>query len=301
MSTRAARRCIALLFSFTAASAAGHDGARSELDRLERRSLLKPESLGSLLLRSALHRRLGEYDRASDALAAAESLAPDSARVRLERAELHAAQERWEDVLSETTAALNATPTRRALELRALAHERTGALAAAADDLTAAIGLSPTADVILHAARLLEQLGRRERAIATLERGLQSLNGSVAVREALVGSLLRARRFDSALAHIDAVLPSLRVAADWRLRRAEVLEKAGREAEARRERVVALSEIDALLSRRSTDLHRLTRAEALASLGRSSAARTALSEVLPSPATQPRIDRVLLRLQGVRR
>lgn len=283
---RSAGRLPVLLLLLTALARA-HEDPREQLARVEAR--LDASDLGALLARSALQRRLGELEEARGSVAAALRLAPRSARAHLEHAEVLTAAQDHAGAEAAASASLALLRSVRALALRCQARAAVGELAYAAPDCVEAQARRPTVEASRQAAHLLVQLGQVREAAELLERALAALGGPVALREPLVAARVRLGEYDAALAVIDALLPTLPVAADWRLRRAEVLERAGRTKEAARERRAALAQLDELLSERATDLRRLARAEALLGLGRREEALVELRQIRSSVATEPRL------------
>src|SRR6185369_9516970 len=76
-----------------------------------------------------------------------------------------------------------------------------------------------------------------------------------------------------ALELVDRQLAAAAVKTEWRLRRAELLELGGRAGEARAERDRALREAEAAVEQNATGIRLVSRARALASVGRIDEAR----------------------------
>jgi tetratricopeptide (TPR) repeat protein len=135
-------------------------------------------------------------------------------------------------------------------------------------------------EVYLARGRLLEGLGRLAEAAQSYEMALQGDAASTALRVRLVEVERRLGRYDHALAHVDAAMRHARVDTRWLLRRAQILEDAGRRTEARRARVEALTEAERLLTRRSSPAALAARGEALLALGRADDAARDLAQAV---------------------
>jgi tetratricopeptide (TPR) repeat protein len=123
-------------------------------------------------------------------------------------------------------------------------------------------------------------LGRWEQAAQGYEDALGVLTGAVVVQQALLDVEVHLGRHDRALARINAIMAPLPVKAPWLMRRADVEEVAGRHRGARADRMIALRELDQLVSRRGSPNQLLLRARCRWQLGDTAGAKQDLSTVL---------------------
>ena len=130
------------------------------------------------------------------------------------------------------------------------------------------------------------------------EDGLGKTGGAVSVRLALV-RVERARgHADRAIALVDEVLSTAQFKADWLLVRADAYEALGQKREASRDRASALVESTEKLSRKPTDLARLTRARALLALGRRDEALVEIERVREKPGHVSEADDLFAAASG---
>jgi tetratricopeptide (TPR) repeat protein len=110
----------------------------------------------------------------------------------------------------------------------------------------------PTPEHVIARRDALLSLGRRSEALTALEAGLARIGPAVSLELAAVDLEVELGRYEAALARLDRLLGRTAVSPAWVVRRGEVLERAGRPAEARAEYARALALIDARETRRST-------------------------------------------------
>ena len=106
--------------------------------------------------------------------------------------------------------------------------------------------------------------GDAEAAVSILDAGLAKLGCLAGLHHAAIAIELPLGRHDSALRRIDALVARYRPSPDLSLRRAEILENAGRYREAAAACGDALALLDALPARRKTGTAYAGRVEALA-------------------------------------
>lgn len=167
-----------------------------------------------------------------------------------------------------------------ALRTRAGLHSRHGRLDHAADDLARAVRQGAGPEVCLELADAEEARGRAADATRGLEQCLGALKGAVTVRKRLIEVCVRQRDFTRAVELARAAMVGLPIKAEWRLVAADALDAAGKNADARLERLAALDELDRVLASRGGGLQQLLRARALVGLGRHAEARAQL-DALP--------------------
>jgi len=173
---------------------------------------------------------------------------------------------------------------------RAEIRARDGRIVDAIADYTSALDIQQKLDTYLARGALQEQAGDLNAAAEGYAEGLESLGGAVTMRLALIRVQNEQGRFDEALELIDRELQRAPVKTDWYLSRAQVLESAGRTAEARATIVQALAEANRVIALRATGIHMFTRAKVYMALGRTDEARQELAEVL---AKSPRFSEAL--------
>jgi tetratricopeptide (TPR) repeat protein len=119
-------------------------------------------------------------------------------------------------------------------------------------------------------------------------RGMQRLNGAVALRQSLIRVETRRGRYDAALRLINDAERIATAKTVWRLQRAEVLRVAGRVEESWRSLNHALVEAERVLARRRSPLNLYQRARVHLGLGDTTAARRDLQAALQ---TAPRFKK----------
>ena len=257
------------------------DDPDARLAELDARIAASPAGVELLMQRADLLVQEGLTDRAVEDLRLIESLAPDETRLLLlrglvayGRGDLARAEADLEAYVSRTGGSA------RACFLLGQAYEQRDREADALRSYDMALRHGDDVEVYLARGRLLEGLGRLAEAAQSYEMALQGDAASTALRVRLVEVERRLGRYDHALAHVDAAMRHARVDTRWLLRRAQILEDAGRRAEARRARVEALTEAERLLTRRSSPAALAARGEALLALGRADDAARDLAQAV---------------------
>ena len=127
---------------------------------------------------------------------------------------------------------------------RARALLRLGRPADAIADFDVAIAVN-TPDVYHERAEVLASLGRMDDALRGLQQGIRVL-GAISLQRQAIDLEVRAGRFDSALARVDALAAAARRKETYIALHGDILAKAGRHEEARKAWREALTLIDAL-------------------------------------------------------
>jgi tetratricopeptide (TPR) repeat protein len=147
-------------------------------------------------------------------------------------------------------------PDVEAFTTRARVLKQIGRHAAAAEDYTAAIGISTSGpELYIERAEAYRAMGKLEEAIRSLDEGIRKMGPLVTLQLPAIDLEVAANRHERALARIDAVTARLQRKETWLFRRGEVLRQAGREAEARNNYREALAALNRL-----PPSHRRTRA-----------------------------------------
>lgn len=188
------------------------------------------------LRRGELHRHLRDWERAEADYAAAARLAPELAVVAYFRARARLEAGDPAGALPAIDRFLAAEPgSPEGWFLRAEIHAAAGRTAAAAADCARGIERAPEPrpEHFLRHARLVAGGGDRGAALAALDAGLERLGPVVSLVEQAIALELERGAPDAALRRIDVVLANAPRREGWLFRRGEVLERAGRPAEAR--------------------------------------------------------------------
>ena len=131
-------------------------------------------------------------------------------------------------------------------------HAHAGRAGLALSSYAAAAAGRAHPDVFLEWASLLEGTGARAQAVQVYRRGLDALGDSVVLRLALVNALFALGDFAAALPHVERVLASSRVRAQWLVLRARALRGLGRVDAARADLTAALLESSRAMARRGS-------------------------------------------------
>ncbi len=135
-------------------------------------------------------------------------------------------------------------------------------------DYAAALARHPNPDWYLERAHALRQADA-PRAIAVLDEAIDKLGPLVTLEDYAIELELAAARYAPALARVDRVLATMPRSASWLVRRADILERSNRLADARQSYGDAIAAIDALPpSRRHTRVIADVLAQARAGLER---------------------------------
>jgi tetratricopeptide (TPR) repeat protein len=255
-------------------SASAHPEIDWQIRELTARIAENPQDTELLLRRGELHRVHGDPVAAEADFRLARAVDPtlDVVDFHLGLLRLDAGRLAEADALF--TRSLEKRPSYApALAQRARAREAAGRHLDAAADWERAIAADPrpAPDQYLGLADALaaagpEQLGR---AVQHLDRGLVALGQPVSLQLRAVELELLRGRTDAALARIESIATRSPRKEPWLVRRAEILEQAGRREDARKSYAEALAAIEALpAARRTTAAVGRLRNEAETALGR---------------------------------
>ena len=277
---------LALLLTALPQVALANPRTEDELAALNARIAASPTDVDLLLQRAELRLREAEPEAALADLRLVEAIRPADPRLSLLRGWLdfeRGADERAVVELETYVARTGGTVFAHALLGRL--HERNDRLAEAVASYDDALVHGDDVDVYLRRGRLLAVMGRLDRAAAGYEAGLAA-TGAVALRVALVELETRRGRYDRALALVEDGERRAGNDGRWLLRRADVLEAAGRSAEAQRVRRSALAEAERRLARRPSPAALMERGRALLALGRH---REAIADLSQARRRAPRL------------
>lgn len=163
----------------------------------------------------------------------------------------------------------SATPYYLAFAVRSEIRAGLGDLKGAVADLSEANKLRPLPEQYVMQSRLALELGDDAGAMAALEEGIKTLHSPVALVLGLVDLAAELGFYDKALAQIDTLDATGIGKERWRILRGDVLERAGRSAEAHDAYEEALTLLEARFAKgRVTQYALIDKGKALAGLGR---------------------------------
>ncbi|MFN7951869.1 MAG: hypothetical protein U0610_09080 [bacterium] len=259
------------------------DDVASRVRELTAKIEASPRDASLYAWRADLHRFARDYDSALADCERARALAPTAPRICAVCGRVldDAGYPRAARAVAET--GLGSDPRDPELRLlRARALVKLGDGYAAWDDFSAVIAAAPapSPDLYLERSNAVAGLGGdlRERALGGIDEGIARLGPLVTLELAALEHEEKLGRVEAALARIDRLAADAPRKETWLIRRAELLARTGREAEARDSFQRALAAIDAL-----PEHLRSTRAtQALAER-----ARAALGSPAAAPAAKP--------------
>lgn len=235
--------------------AAAHPDREARLAILDQRMAVDACDAAAWLARGAVLRAYREWTAAGAAYDRAAACDPGSDAVVLARGEL--ALESGAPAVARTLLDrhLAARPDDvRARRVRGRALLALGQPDAAAVDFDGAIARSarPEPDQYLERARALHAAGHSDEALAGLDAGVAHLGPVPSLQQMAVDVDVERRRWDAALARVERAAQRAPDREFWVLRRAEILEMAGRTDEARAAYLAARAAIAARAPQRRT-------------------------------------------------
>jgi len=267
---------VAVALALSPFSARAHGDFQARVAAASARIEAQP-SVDDYVARSALLRRHGDLSAALADLERAERLDPTRVDVGLHRGRLALAAGHPEQAVEPLERLLAETPNHPEANL-ALARvlARLGRSRAAADHYTRAIENTPVAIPAryLERADALLAAGEPATALDGLDEGLERLGPIIALATRAIEIERAQGRVDAALARLDQLASLASRQETWLVRRAEILEEAGRHGEARVAWAAALTEIGRL-PKRARETRAITQLEAHARDGLARSARLA--------------------------
>jgi tetratricopeptide (TPR) repeat protein len=276
------RRPLALAWALTVAIAAqAHPGLHHDIARATEAIDKEPARADLYVERAFLERLDEEYASALADLDSARKLDPAEIRVAAERGMTLSAMGRYPEADVELTRFLaKGGGTAPVFAERAKVREQLGRKTTAVADYTSAIALQPNMEFYVARGTLQESLGDLAGAADGYRDGIARLGDAVNLDLALIRVETSRKRFDEALSVIDRQLGRSAIKTDWYLRRAEVLQAAGRTRQARTDREQALLEANRALEMNVNGIRLYSRAKVQAALGRIDDAKSDLTQVL---------------------
>jgi tetratricopeptide (TPR) repeat protein len=287
--TRSAAFPLAIACLVVSGVAVAHPEIELQIAELDREIAAHPGQAELYLRRGELHRIHQSWAEAEADFATARSAAPDLAvvdfhlgRMLLDAGRVAEAKETLDRFLAREPAHVEGLAT-RAQALAELGRHR-----AAAEDLTRAIAAVPESgrpkpSYYLDRARALERTGQLDEAVRGLDEGLLRLGQPVTLQLYAIELDLARDRYDAALARLDRIAAASERQESWLVRRAEILERAGRGEAAKQAYSDALAVIHALpAGRRSNRAVRRLEESATAALARLAASGPAAVPAEPA-------------------
>jgi tetratricopeptide (TPR) repeat protein len=233
-------------------SARAHETIDKDIDRLSTAIARAPGRAELRLHRAEMHRLRQDWAAARDDLETARDLGADATRLGLCWAALHLDMGEARRALEPLDRVIEKKPDETALLLRSRARTGVGDRPGAIADLDRALALSttPQPESYLERARLLMEGGEASwlAALEGLEAGLERLGPVVSLVFPAVDLEEKLGRHDAALARLAMLEPQYDHKSGLLVRRAEILERAGREMEAQACYTEALAVLEALPS-----------------------------------------------------
>lgn len=236
---------------FLASQALGHGDAEARLARLNERLARTPADCDLLTRRAWLHHETGHLDLALADLDRAKQIAPDRLLLDWMRSRVLLDAGRF----AEAEVLLRGFLSHQPDHARAhAAHARALAGLQRYDEAARAFGRAIEHDGVANPELYLDQarmlvaadLGDPTRALGVLDEARQVFGPLPALEGEALELEVRARRFDAALLRVDRLAAGATRRESWLLRRAEILERAGRGEEAADAYQASLAEVAAL-------------------------------------------------------
>lgn len=291
----------AVLVLFFAPALVGHPGIHHDIERVSAAIEGAPKDVRLLVERGYYLRLDGKLEASLEDLNRAVRLDPSFRDAYAHRGMTYSAMGRSQEAEQDLSRFLSdGGRTAAVFAERAHIRARDGRIQDAIRDFDSALRLDVDVDLVMERGRLLESIDRTDEAAEGYRTALSQLGGAVVLRDALVELEIRRGRYDAAVDQINEQMKVTPVKTELLLRRAEILELAGRKAEAHRDRERALHEADRVLNRRASGLHLISRAKALAALGRIDEACTELRlAVAKAPRFKEGLE-LLTKLEGTK-
>lgn len=233
------------------AAALAHGDLHEQIAAVTQRIEAEPGNAELRLRRGELHRLHGAWRAARTDYDKAANLDPKLDAVEFARCRLWFDSGDWEKARASLNRFLARTPTHAdALAMRARVLAKLGHPAAAADDFARAIQSSASAgpELYIERASTLASCGskRVDAALQSLDEGIAKFGPLVTLELPAIELEMRRTRYNDALARLEKAAARSPRKESWLARRGEILECAGRPAEARAAFTAALAAINSL-------------------------------------------------------
>jgi tetratricopeptide (TPR) repeat protein len=237
-SLRVARAAIRLVIAAVVSggdAVIAHDSLTARIAALSAQVAQSPSSPSLYIKRAELYRENRQWTEAIADLDRAERIDSTVGLANLVRAHVNSDRGQWQGAIDAASRFLERQPDHiDALVLRARAATKLGRPQAAAADFTRALSGRPSPDLYIERARVLAAIGPTsiEQAITGLDEGIARLGPIVTLELEAIDLETRLKRYDAALARVDAIVARSPRKESWLARRGAILELAGRRAEA---------------------------------------------------------------------
>lgn len=228
----------ALIFALllSVATSRAHGPVSESIAAVTAELVREPNRADLLLSRARFHAQHEDWPAAHADLDRAEILAPGLTNTALLRGEVFLMVADFKKAHAAFTQLIAAEP-RMPLAHEGLARTlfASGEFALAAQAFGRSVEFSEQPAPILYnnQSSAFEKAGKPAEALAALDAGIARIGPLVSLVTPAIEMDIAAKRFDAAIARVDSVLASLPRKETWLVRRAEILEKAGRNPEAR--------------------------------------------------------------------
>lgn len=199
--------------------------------------------------RGELYRQHGDWTLALRDFNAAEKRSSKIVPINFARGRTLFAAERFYEAKVALDKYIAIAPTHaEALAMRAQTLAKLGNHADAVDDFTRAINnfAAPDLDCFLQRADSLIALGQSRVALAGLEEGMQKFGPVISFQLRAIELEIALKNYPSALSRLDSIIVQSPRKETWLARRGEILEQAGRRAEAEKTYLDALNALEGL-------------------------------------------------------
>jgi tetratricopeptide (TPR) repeat protein len=238
--------------------ARAHGDVHERINLLTAQIAQKPSNAPLYFERAELYRVDGDFTNALADFDRAAKIDPSLKRVDFCRGRVLFEAGREREALAPLNKYLAAKPEdSEAYTTRARTLRKIGNFKPAAEDYTTAIALTriPSPELYIERAECFRGLGKLDDAIHGLDEGIRKFGPLVTLELPAIDLEVVLKRYDAALARIEKVSARWQRKETWLVRRAEVLKRAGREAESKKSYADALAALDRL-----PPAHRNTRA-----------------------------------------
>jgi tetratricopeptide (TPR) repeat protein len=213
-----------------------HDGLAEQIARVSAQIVRAPANPELLVTRAELYRAARQYQQALADLDRASGLNPAIESADLARAHLFLDMGNAQPAVDAASRFLQRRPGHAgALIIRGRARAKLGNARTAASDFARALDTSPIPDLYIERARATVASGGAgiEEALRGLDEGIARLGPLVTLELEAIDLELQLARYDRALMRLDRVSAQSPRKESWLARRGEILESAGRIAQAR--------------------------------------------------------------------
>ena len=234
---------------FAAANCFAHGEVHTRINQLTAEIAQMPTNASLYFQRAELYRVDQDFTNALADLDLVAKYDPSIARVDFCRGRVLFEAGRPQEALVPLNKYLAGKPKdTEAFTTRARVLAKVGNYKAATEDYTQAITLSTggNPEHYIERAESFRAMGKADEAIRGLDEGIRKMGPLVTLQLPAIDIEVSSKRYDAALARIDLVSARLQRKETWLVRRAEILQKAGRDEESKRNFREALAAIGRL-------------------------------------------------------